>query len=239
MTHSSRKTIVRPVMKMSDLVFENPALLRLMEHMHMDFLVHDYTVAQVCTAHGIREGLFIMLSNLYNGHHPATHEIEEVTTDDLIRVVDLLKQAHIYYKEEQYPAIRVLIGEIQRLNSRPEIGLVETFFAGYFDEVLEHLNYEDEVAFPYITALGKQPETGGLFSVREYLDHHTDIESKLSDLKTLLLQHIEVENDRKVRRRLLIALTDLESDLEIHSEIEEQILIPVVARIERSISNEG
>ncbi|MFO7723179.1 MAG: hemerythrin domain-containing protein [Bacteroidales bacterium] len=238
MTHSSKKTLVRPGLRMSDLVFENPALLRLMEHMQMDFLVHDHTVSQVCAAHGIREGLFIMLCNLYNGHHPATHEIDAVNAEELTSVVDLLKQAHRYYTEEQYPAITKLIKALQVLNSRPEIGLVETFFAEYFAEVLEHLNYEDEIAFPYIIGLTTHQAGDGLFSVKEYLDHHTDIESKLSDLKALLLQHIEVEEDRKVRRMLLIALTDLETDLEIHSLIEEQILIPVVERMERSISHE-
>jgi regulator of cell morphogenesis and NO signaling len=230
----SKKSLVKPGMKMSELVFDNPDLLLLMEHLRMDFLVHDYTVSQVCHTAGIREGLFIMLCNLYNGHFPAPPEVEAVDKEELLLMVELLKNAHRYYKEEQYPAIRQLIHSLQMLNARPEIGMVETFFTDYFDEVLEHVNYEDEIAFPYITGLIGKGENTGLFSVKEYLDHHSDIESKLSDLKALLLQHIEVEDDRKVRRNLLMALSGLEWDLMIHSMIEERILVPVVERIERS-----
>jgi regulator of cell morphogenesis and NO signaling len=182
-----------------------------------------------------------MLGNIYNGHHPAEEERAAITGEDIPVVIEYLKRCHRYYKEEQYPAISSLIKELQNHNDAPEIRLVEEFFTGYFGEVLEHLDYEDEVAFPYICRLLQGVAGKGSaekFCVQEYRDHHTDIESKLSDLKALLLQHIEVKGDRKARRRLLMALAELENDLVIHSLIEEQILIPVVESIERSRSDE-
>ena len=241
MTQPPKTTLINREMRMADLVYENPALLLLMENLEMDFLLHDYTVALLCEQNGMSERLFIMLGNIYNGHYPAEPERMALTPDDLVVVVEFLKRCHRYYKEEQYPAIRSLIRELQDHNDTPEIRLVEEFFTGYFSEVLEHLDYEDEVAFPYIYRLLEDEADKGSaekFCVQEYRDHHTDIESKLSDLKALLLQHIKVQDDRKVRRRLLMALAELENDLVIHSLIEEQILIPVVESIERSRGDE-
>lgn len=241
MSHPEKKTLIKREMRMADLVFNNPALLLLMENLEMDFLLHDYSVATLCEQNEISEAIFIMLGNIYNGHYPAETDVQSISRKDLLLVIEFLKRCHRYYKEEQYPAISNLISELQMHNKRPEIRLAEKFFAGYFDEVLEHLDYEDEIAFPYICRLlddNSRNEVDEIFSVKDYREHHTDIESKLSDLKALLLQHIEVENDRKVRRRLLMALAELENDLVIHSLIEEQILIPVVESIERSRVND-
>jgi regulator of cell morphogenesis and NO signaling len=236
MNHPVKKSFIKPGLRMAELVYDNPALLLLMENLKMDFLLHDNTVSQMCRANGINEKLFIMLGNLYNGHLPTQREVLQTESSDLVLVIDYLKRCHDYYKEEQYPLISGLIRELNKYNSRPEIRLVEEFFNGYFEEVLEHLNYEDEVAFPYLQGLLERPQSDvseTRFSVQDYRDHHTDIESKLSDLKALLLQHIEVEEDRRVRRRLLMTLADLEQDLVIHSLIEEQILIPFVENIEK------
>ncbi len=241
MNQPEKRSIIRPSHRMAELVYENPALLLLMENLEIDFLLHEYTVSHICQTSGINEKLFIMLGNLYNGHLPPEEELHAILPSELLPVVDFLKRCHNYYKEEQYPAIKALIGELNLRNRRPEIRMVEQFFNDYFEEVLEHLDYEDEVAFPYLRSLLEGSVSGmqqSRFSVQEYRDHHTDIETKLSDLKALLLQHIEVEDDRRIRRRLLMQLAELEADLVIHSLIEEQILIPFVEKLEKGGAHE-
>ncbi|MDD2513485.1 MAG: hemerythrin domain-containing protein, partial [Proteiniphilum sp.] len=117
-----------------------------------------------------------------------------------------------------------------------EMKLLEKFFNEYFAEVLEHLDYEDSIAFPYFITLlnnGKAEEKGKRYSSKEYGRHHTDIELKLQDLKNLLLKHIDIEDRLDLRRKLLFALYELEFDLYIHSLIEENILIPSGALIEK------
>lgn len=103
-------------------------------------------------------------------------------------------------------------------------------------EVREHLDYEDEVAFPYFITLldsNKQNNDQEVYSSGEYSEHHTDIELKLKDLKNLLLKYIKIDNDLDLRRKLFMSLYELEFDLYIHSLIEETILIPSGMDIER------
>ncbi len=93
----------------------------------------------------------------------------------------------------------------------------------------EHLDYEDNIAFPYFITLLKKTEQPGKcerYSSTDYGEHHTDIELKLKDLKQLLLKYVNIENDLDLRRKLFFALYELEFDLYIHSLIEETILIP-------------
>ena len=102
--------------------------------------------------------------------------------------------------------------------------------------MLEHLDYEEIVAFPYFTKLATNKEipSDNEYSAKEYHEHHTDIELKLADLKKLLLKHIKIDNSLNLRRRLLTSLLELEFDLYIHSLIEEAILVPVGSRFEKN-----
>jgi regulator of cell morphogenesis and NO signaling len=77
-----------------------------------------------------------------------------------------------------------------------------------------------------------QTDGGKRYSVSEYKDHHNDIEEKLNDLKSLLIKYLPLKNDQPIRRKLLFSLFELEYDLNIHSQIEELILIPLVSKME-------
>jgi regulator of cell morphogenesis and NO signaling len=222
-------------MKMADLIDANPNLLLMLQHFNIDFRVSDQTVAQLCSGHGISENLFINIANLYNGLGTKAHQ--PYSRDDLVQVIDFLKQSHHYYRSDKYPQISSYIRQLQENHAAKELKLLEKFFNEYFTEVREHLDYEDNIAFPYFIHLVKQRETDSarkeLYSAIEYGEHHTDIELKLKDLKQLLLKYVNIENDLDLRRKLFFALYELEFDLYIHSLIEETILIPAGVSIEQ------
>lgn len=233
MYHSSRIR-VKPYMKMADLIDSNPYLLLMLQHFNIDFRVSDHTVLQLCNRYDISEQLFISIANLYNGS--GTRGEQPFTRKDLLQVIDFLKNTHDYYRFDKYPQISSYIRQLQENHPEKELKLLEKFFNEYFMEVREHLDYEDEVAFPYfITLLGseKNDNDGETYSSREYSEHHTDIELKLKDLKNLLLKYVKIEGDLDLRRKLFMSLYELEFDLYIHSLIEEAILIPSGVDIER------
>ncbi len=234
--YQTKKTYIKPEMKVAELIFENPSLQLMMEHFELSYLVNEKTVQQYCDDNKISRQLFVSIANLYNGFH--TIEINDFSVKDLVHILKYLKNSHNYYENEKYPEIRALIDKLYLKNDSPEIKLTGKFFDEYFEEVKEHLSYENKTVFPYFNKLlnqidgkRKNPETS--FSVNEYSEHHTDIESKLNDLKELLLKHIPVKNDRVLRRKIITGLFELEYDLNVHSMIEELILIPAVRKLER------
>ena len=233
-----QKLQVNRGMRVSDLLIENPLLLFLLEHLDIDFTVGNRTVGQLCGEEGIPEKVFLQLMNMYNGYE--TTIANNFTPDDIFLILRFLKNSHDYYKNDKYPEILYFIKELQKRHENPEVKLIETFFNDYFVEVLEHLDYEDQKAFPYFSHLiGNGSGTVTFdFSVREYSEHHSDIETKLADLKNLLLKHIDIDQDLRLRRKLLLSLFELEYDLHIHSRIEEEILLPFVDKIERAGNEE-
>lgn len=229
----SQKTKVKPNSKMTYLINENPSLLLMMQHFNIDFRVSDLTISQLCSEHDIGEELFITVANLYNGFKP--QHIVIFPEKDILRIIQFLKNSHHYYRFYTYPQISTYIHYLQENHPEKELVLLENFFDEYFSEVLEHFDYEDNVAFPYFIELLKNEKNSEteLYSATEYSEHHTDIELKLKDVKNLLLKYIKIDGDLIIRRKLLIELFELEYDLFIHSLIEENILIPLGVNIEK------
>ena len=230
--YQTHKTYITSDMKMSDLLIENSSLLLLLEHFEVDFAVKDKTVEQLCAANNIDLAVFLVFGNLYNGFYPDEKEINSLK--DIPTIIKFLKNSHRFYKHDKYPELKYFIQQLHKKHNSEDILLIEKFFNNYFEEVLEHLDYEDTVVFPYICRLieeGKISKDSN-YSANEYRDHHTDIETKLTDLKNLLLKHISLKNDFPIRRKFLFGLVELEFDLNIHSIIEEKILLPLVGKIE-------
>lgn len=225
---------MKPSMKMADQIDSNPKLLLMLQHFNIDFRVSDLTVAQLCEKHDISENLFVDIANLYNGFGAKNNHT--YTKKDLLQVIDFLKNTHLYYRSDMYPQINFYIHKLQENHPEVELKLIEKFFNEYFTEVKEHLDYEDNIAFPYFIKLLDENNANNaldLYSSKEYSEHHTDIELKLHDLKNLLLKYVNVNNDLDLRRKLFFALYELEYDLYIHSLIEETILIPSGIKIEK------
>ncbi len=226
------KTYLKSDMKISDIVRENPSILLVLEHFGIDDVLKDKTVSQLCSEYKIDEFLFIVICNLYNGFNVG--DTSKLNPSSIPVIIMYLNNSHLYYINEKYPEITDYIKKLNSSGQLKEMKLVEAFFNEYFEEVMEHLDYEEKIAFPYFSGLceKKQSSSREKFSAAHYQNHHSDIESKLADLKNLLLQHIKIKNQGMVKRKLLNSLFELEFDLKIHSLIEEQILIPLVLSIE-------
>lgn len=230
--YQTHKTHIKGDMKLSLLINENPMLLLFLEHLGVDFVVQDKSMKDICQEYKLEQNTVLLIANLYNGFYPSYADLDPV--NDISLLISFLKNSHNYYKNDKYPQIQDYISSLKEKYSSQDINLINKFFLDYFNEVLEHLDYEDRTAFPYFCRLNSNRTVSEKenFSSNDYRNHHTDIETKLTDLKNLLLKHITIKGDITLRRQLLMSLFELEYDLNIHSLIEEEILLPIVERIE-------
>lgn len=227
-------------MKVSDMILSNPYFILMLEHFGIELEVHEKTVEQICRENNIGLELFISFANLFNGFKPPAQS--GFSFDDVMTIVNYLISSHKYYLEEKYPRIRSSIQKMFEVNDKAEVLLVDKFFNEYFSEVKEHLRFENEVVFPYVNYLHerlKSPDNHNGTSIApssaEYRARHNNIEEKLTDLKSLLIKYLPRNNDQQIRRELLFGLFELEYDLSIHSQIEDNILIPLMEQIERHL----
>jgi regulator of cell morphogenesis and NO signaling len=239
----TNKIFVAPEMKVSDIIISNPYLILVLEHLEINMEVREKTISQVCSENNISTDLFLIIANLFSGFKPSP--VTEYSHNDILTIIKYLKSCHQYYLEDKFPEIHEYIEVINRTNDHSEISMIRKFFDKYFKEVVEHLDYENDVVFPYVLGLNDmlmteiQTVQKSTYSVTEYREHHNDIEEKLNDLNNLLIKYIPQKNDRQPRRKLILCLFELEYDLKIHSLIEETVLIPMVETMEQLAKGHG
>lgn len=219
-----------------NLIENNPHTLLVLEHLKKIDHPKKLTIKQFCSRNKLSLQLFLSLINIYYGEEVEFKD--EIPIELASEIIDFLHNSHTYYKDEKYPIINSLLLDLRNYVHTNEVKLLIKFFEEYFNEVKQHLDYEENVVFPYVkellnVLLNKQAKRKLNFSSNEYREHHDDIEEKLSDLKVLLLEHLKLKKYSFISRQIIFHLYELEHDLRAHSKIEEKILIPIIQKLEK------
>lgn len=236
---SNKKLTISKDTKMSDVILKNYLNILVLERFEIALGFNNKTVEELCKD-VINVEVFLTILSLYNNSSYTT--TSNFDNNDIQLIISFLKNSHKYYLEEKYPEISNNIKLMIQKNSDPEIAMVNRFFEEYKNEVIEHIDYENEISFPYILSLfDKKSEINNKknksYSVTDFKEHHDDIEDKLTDLKNLLIKYLPQKKDNIARRKILFDLFELEHDLRIHTKIEDTILIPLIERIENTRKN--
>lgn len=218
----------------------NYRVLVVLDHMGIKLGLGNKTTENIAQEYNISTGAFLIILNLFcnKKYVPKAGKRFEFIPDLLM----YLKSSHTYFLSEKIPAIKQNIKQLVHLLHNSKAEMVESFYNKYIEEVTEHIEYENETVFPYIeqvydTFLNKR--NPGLltkeYGINIYGEHHDDIEDELNDLKNILIRHLPQLEEGKLRRIVLQELFELESDLFSHTRVENEVLIPLVKKLENSL----
>jgi regulator of cell morphogenesis and NO signaling len=109
------------------------------------------------------------------------------------------------------------------------------FFDEYFSEVRKHMEYENKVVFPYVLNLlkGKRDPK---YSITIFQDRHNEIESKLDELKNILIKYYPAKGNNHLLTEVLFDILSCEIDLASHNRVEDYLFVPAIEDIERKKS---
>jgi regulator of cell morphogenesis and NO signaling len=234
---------IYPTMKMAELVQSDFELLAVLQRLKIPFGFKDKSVQTVCKEEGIDLDFFLNLARWY-------HERDFFPGETLMRhpvkwLIKYLRSTHSCYIEYHIPRIE---NEIVRMESLDQSGghnmqVMLKFFREYITEFTCHIQLEEEKIFPYILNLEenlkkKEPEAEFLktargYTIKDFLDEHSDIEEKLVDLRNILLKYLAPPSDNCVFTNVLVEIFRLGNDLNDHTILEEDVLIPQVIKLEK------
>ncbi len=227
-------------MKMADLVAADPRSMVLINRFGIYLGFGDQTIRKVCQEKGIQTEFFLLMVNIFL--NPLYFPDKKLKNVDVKLLLTYLANSHEYYIREKIPLIQSLFSTFLARMDHPAKTQLERFFNEYIEEVTEHIEYEEKVAFPYIKKLvsgEKNPQIKGRdrdYGISVFEERHTNIEDKLSDLKNLLIKYLPPSSDQFLRIRIINELFDLEQDLGNHARLEDQVLIPVVEQLEKRLN---
>ena len=155
----------------------------------------------------------------------------EPTIENAVGVTDFLQRSHDYFLNYKFPHIRTnLLDSFESCHAdiNPAI---ERFLDGYISQVRRHFSHENDVVFPYIKSLATDRPLD--YSISIFRKAHEEINEKLSDLKNIILRYYTTSKPDRMYD-VLVDIYNCEEDLDSHALIENQILIPMVEKIENS-----
>jgi regulator of cell morphogenesis and NO signaling len=94
------------------------------------------------------------------------------------------------------------------------------------------MDYEDKTVFPYVIQLldGKK---NAKYSIAVFEEHHTDVDSKLAELKNILVKYYPAKGTNYMLNDVLFDLLWCEKDLATHNQVEDYFFVPVIEAIEQ------
>jgi regulator of cell morphogenesis and NO signaling len=238
--------LITSEMKLADAIHRNVLLLPVINRLGVQLGFGDKSIHKICLEKSIDEDFFLIIINAFLDQDiNKTLKIKAVSIKD---IVEYLKATHQYYLERMIPEIENRMNAlIQHADiDQSQFVLVKDFFSEYKKELYSHIKLEEEAVYPYVLEVYQAYQTGktgeALLAkiasepIESYAKEHTDIESKLFDLKNILIKYLPETQDSYLRNQVLNALFDLENDLNDHSRIENMVLVPRIAEIEHHLA---
>lgn len=238
--------LINKDMKMADVIHLNHHLLHVLNRFGIQLGFGDKKVEEVCLNYNVNLDFFLEIVNTY--HDPTYFPLKNLQKFSASLLVDYLQKTHQYYLEVKIPEIE---GYIQNLIDdlvleASHLRLLTDFFRNYKNELTTHINSEEQRVYPYALALerklsGIDNAADDEFLTKDYTIHvyeedHDDVESKLFDLKNIIIKYLPSPVESSKFNVILHELFELEKDLNNHGHIEDLILIPIVEKMEKELA---
>lgn len=222
-------------MKLADLIEADYKLLSILARLGIRLGFGEVSVGEICRKYDLSTDLFLLICRTYSseGYKPSCEHLESADLSDVVRY---LHSSHLYYLQTSIPRLTVQMREMMDACDAIHQKILNSFYTDYCHEVDNHFAYEEEVVFPYVKALleGANSRARGGYSIEKFEDNHSDIDAKLSDLKSIIIKYLPESCPAELRNEVLFEIFRFEEDLCKHTEIENNILIPLVEKLERS-----
>ena len=221
--------IISGEIKLAELIHHDYKLLTILQRFGISLGFGDFTINEVCKENNIDPDFFITIVKIF--HNQIKVSDIDLSKINVLMLVEYLKNSHDYYINKKINYIKNQI-EITFEETIQKKLLVE-FFNEYSQEVKNHMYYENDTVFPYIINLVNNNHVNKEFNIKNFEDNHDNIEEKLNDLKNLIIKYYPKGKDDFHKSRILSEIFDLEDDINKHSNIEDNLLIPMVSELEK------
>jgi len=224
-----------PSSKMLELLKEDSSFLLTITRFGFSLGFGEKTIREVCLEKKIDVNTFVSVVNfISSGYNVSSISPEGISIDT---VVLYLKNAHEFFMKFKLPLIRnkLLDAITESFQEEPYKKMILKFFEDYVNEVRKHMDYENKTVFPYAQQLAKGHKEPG-YSISVFEKNHENIDSKLSDLKNILIRYFPAYEPNYLLNEVLFDLSACEKDLERHNMVEDLLFVPYVENLERRIS---
>lgn len=219
-------------MKVYDIIDLNFNLLLVLQRIGIDLKYVNLSIEDACRNCGIDPGTFVLICNVYtfNDYIPTSATLEESKLEDILKY---LHNSHTSYTGNDLKVLSDSFNQLIEPCNEQKKAVIIKFFTDYEEELRNHFAYEEDTVFPYVDSILKAEKSGD-YSMEEFSEHHESIDEKIEDMKNIVMKYLPPECNNELRIKVLISIYHLQDDLKRHTYVENNILIPMVSRLEKN-----
>lgn len=237
MNKGNDRIVFSESMKLADLIDMNWKLLSVLSCFGIGLGFKENTIKEVCERQNIDHSAFRLICGIYT-YEDYVPSSEMLAVADPMTIVGYLHNSHSFYLDREFVSLEKNIARMLEPCDGRQKDIVTRFFSNYEAQVVNHFEYEEKTVFPYVHALVCGEPHEGYF-IDQFEENHSDIDGALNDLKNIVMKYLPDTCDTIVRNEVLYRIFRLEEDLARHTLIEDTVLIPIVNRIEESVSEKA
>ena len=217
--------------KMISLIRDNYDILQGLGRFGINLGFGDKTVREVCEDQQVDTYTFLAVVNFtINGYR----DIDDDGRLSVPTLLHYLQASHVYFLNFELPFIRKEL--VAALDENDNLArLIMKLYDEYTHSIQNHMRYEEKTVFPYVERL-QAGESDDDFDIETFSKHHGQTNQKLRELKNIILKYLP--SDMHHNNRLTAALYDIyncETWLSQHAEVEENIFLPAIRRLEKQL----
>ena len=217
-------------MKMSELVEKDFHLLGLLSRFGIEQRFGEDSVEQICEKAHVDADTFLLLCEVYSvpSFRPTAEMLLACRVPDILRY---LQQSHDYYVNRSLVELSAALQELTAPCTPTQKQVIQRFFSDYRRELEWHFEMEEKTVIPYVKdlLLGFRNTS---YTIDRFEENHAQIHETLSDLKNLIMKSLPDVCDNRQRIAVLLSIYHLEQDLDHHTCIEDDVLVPMVRMLE-------
>jgi regulator of cell morphogenesis and NO signaling len=214
--------------KLINIIKDNYSVLQSLGSFGINMGFGDKTVKEVCEDQDVDTYTFLAVVNFtINGYR----DFDENHHLSIPTIIHYLRASHAYYLDFQLPTIRKeLVGALDENDNLAR--LIMRLYDEYAHDIRKHMQYEEKMVYPYVEALERGEQTGD-YDIDTYSKHHSQTDVKLRELKNIIIKYLPSDGLRNNQlTATLYNLYNCEMWLAEHAEVEEQLFIPAIRRLE-------
>lgn len=210
-----------------DIINDDYTILPLLSRFSIPLGLGNETLNDVCRRNDIDvKALLLVLNYIRTGIIDSSY----ISVVSPLEVVRFLKNSHDYFINYKFGHIRKNLIAALDLETNPTNNLILKFFDSFVKKVEDHFRYEENTVFPYVENLvdGKK----SAYTIEIFERHHEEVVDALAELKNIILRYYRATAPN-LMYDVLVDIYNCEEDLASHSDIENNLLIPMVYDLER------
>jgi len=222
----------KPSDKLYVILERNYRLMQIVARFNITMGFAEKTVSEVCHQHHVDVHTFLAVINLTNNFHEGKSYQVSLDLLNMKSLLDYLKRVHEYMLNYQLPRMRKNLFSAMDCSLHNEVAfLLVKYFDMYVDEIRSHIELEEKELHTYAEHLIEGAMV--LESKIVTRKHSDEFVSKLHELINMFLQYYPQEGVNYELNDVIYNLYRIENDIDIHCCIEDQMLLPLIRRIER------